>query len=111
MEVNDLVDISFAGVTAQLQVFGRIGVAIDADTRNMARNDFLDQPTTNNEMSDKKTSMFHDFPEDLQITDSMCEVQEAQAKIQSSTNAMDRQHNYKQERDKLVKQEILEKGT
>ena len=76
MDVNDLAESSFAGVTSQLQVFGRIGMARAADIINMARNGFLDRPNTNNEMSDKNTSLFHYFPEELQITDIMCAVQE-----------------------------------
>ena len=74
MAVNDLSDSSFAGVTSQLQVFGRIGMASAAAISNMARNGFLERPTTNKEMSDNKTSMFHDFPEELQITAIMCAV-------------------------------------
>ena len=62
MAVNDLADSSSAGVTAQLQVFGRIGMSSAAAIIDMARNGFLEQPTTNKEMSDKKTSLFHDFP-------------------------------------------------
>ena len=41
---------------------------------NMARYGFLDQPTTNKEMIDKKKILFHDFPEELQITSIMCVV-------------------------------------
>ena len=103
MAVNDIAESSFAGVTAQLQVFGRIGMASAADIRNMARNIFLDQPTTNMDMSDKKTSLFHDLPEELQITAIMCTVQEAPNTIQSNTDDMYRHSNSKKERDKLVK--------
>ena len=65
MAVNDLAESSFAGVTAQLQLFGLIGMASADSISNMARNGFLYRPTTNKEMSDKKTSLFHDFPEEL----------------------------------------------
>ena len=78
---------------------------------NMARNGFLDRPTTNKDMSDKKTSLFHDFPEELKITTSICAVQEAPATIQSNTDAMDRHRDSKQERGNLVKREGLEKAT
>ena len=74
MAVNDLAESSFAGVTAQLQVFGLIGIASAADIRDMTSNGLLYQPTTNKEISDKKTSLFHDFPEEFQITDIMCAV-------------------------------------
>ena len=62
-------------------------------------------------MSDKKTSLFHDFPEELQITAIMCEVREDPATRQSNTNAMEGHNNSKQVRDKLVKREGLEKAT
>ena len=75
MSVNDLADSSFGDVTSQLQVFGRIGMASPAAIINMARNGFLDLPTTNKEMSDNKTSLFHDIPDELQITAIMYAVQ------------------------------------
>ena len=62
-------------------------------------------------MSDKKTSLFHDFPEELHITATICPVQEDPATIQLNTDAMDRQCVDKQERDKLVKREGFEKAT
>ena len=76
MAMDVLAESSFAGATAQLHVFGRIGMASAAYISDMASNVFLDRPTTNKEMSDKKTSMFHDLPEELQITDIMCVLQE-----------------------------------
>ena len=75
MAVNDLAESSLAGVNAQLQIFGQIGMASAAAIINMAKNGFLDQPTTNKDTSNKKTSLFHDFPEELQITAIMCAVQ------------------------------------
>ena len=70
---------------------------------NMARNGFLDPTTTNKDMSDKKTSLFHDFPEDLQTTAIMCVVQEDPYTRQLKNNDMYRESNTKQEKDKLVK--------
>ena len=109
--VNDFSDISFAGVTSQLQLFGIIGISSTADIIDMARNGFLDQPTTNKEMSDKKTGKFHDFPEELQITAIMCALQEDPATRQSNTNAMDRQRNAKQDIYNMVNWSLLEKAT
>ena len=111
MDMNDLAKSSFVGVNAQLQVFGRIGMARNAAINDMARNGFLDRPTTNKEMSDKKKSLFHEFPEDLQITAIMYSVQEYPATIQSKTNAMDIQSNAKQKKDNMVKRKRLEKAT
>ena len=78
---------------------------------DMARNGFLDRSTTNKEISDKKTSLFHDFPEELQITDIMCALKEAPDIGQSNTNVMGIQLNSKQDRDNLEKREGLEKAT
>ena len=74
MDMNDLAESSFAGVTAQLQLFGITVMARSAAIIDMARNGLLDLPTTNKNMSDKKTSLFHDFPEELLITTIMCTV-------------------------------------
>ena len=62
MALNYLSDILFAGVTSQLQVFGRIGMASAAAISDMARNALLDRPTTNKEISDKKKILFRGFP-------------------------------------------------
>ena len=102
MPVNDLSEISFPGVTYQLQAFGQIGMASAAAIIDISRNGFLYQPNTNKEMSDKKTSLFHDLTEELQITAIMCVVQEASATRQSNNDAMERERNDKQESNKLV---------
>ena len=103
MAVNDLVESSLAGVTAQLQVFTRIGM-ISADAiSDIARNGFLDQPTTNKDMSDKKQVCFMIFQRFFQITAIMCAVQEAPVTRQSNIDAMDRYCNAKQNMYKLVK--------
>ena len=56
----------------------------------MVRNVFLEQTTTNKEISDKKKSMFHDFTEELQITAIMCAVQEDPDTRHSNTGAIDK---------------------
>ena len=61
MAVNDLAYSSFAGVTAQLQVFGQIGIANTAAISDIALNIILEQPTTKKKISSKKTSLFHGF--------------------------------------------------
>ena len=90
MAVNDLADISFAGLTDQLQVFVRIGMTSASAIIDIARNGLLYRPTKNKDTSDKKTSPFHYFPEELHITAIMCTVQEAPDTKQLNTNAMDR---------------------
>ena len=46
MAVNDLAESSFAGVTAQVQCYGRIGMHAAAAASDMSRNKFLSRPTT-----------------------------------------------------------------
>ena len=75
MSVNDLAESSFTSMTDQLQVFVEIGMASTATISDMAINGFLDQSTTNKDMSDNKTSLFHNFPEELYITSIMCAEQ------------------------------------
>ena len=61
-------------------------------------------------MSDKKTSLFHDLPEELRITAIMCVVKEDTATRKLNTNAMDIHRNTKQEMDNLARREGLEKA-
>ena len=111
MDVNDLAESSFAGVTSQLQVFGRIGMVSAATISDMARNGLLDRPTTNKKMSYKKTSLLHDLPGEVQITAIICAIQKYSDTRQSNNDAMDIQLNAKQERDNLVKLEVLYQST
>ena len=46
MAVNDLAESSFAGVTAQVQCYGRIGMHAAAAVSGMSRNGFLSRPTS-----------------------------------------------------------------
>ena len=78
-----------------------------ATIRDMDKNGLLYQPTTIKEMSDKKTSLFHDFLEELQITSIMCTVQEASYATWANTNAMYRQRNAKQEKGYYGKAERI----
>ena len=110
MSVNDLAESSFAGVTSQLQVFGLIWMSRADAISDMARSGFLGRPTTNKDISDNKTRLFHDSQEELHITAIMCALQEATATRQSNIDAMDRHRNDKQERDNTTKREVLDKA-
>ena len=89
MAVNDIAESSFSGVTSQLQVFGLIWMSRADAISDMARSGFLGRPTTNKDISDKKTRLFHDSQEELHITAIMCALQEALATRQINTDAMD----------------------
>ena len=90
MAVNDLSESSSVGVTVQLKVFGWIGMANAAAISDMARNGFLDRPTTKKEMSSSKTSLFIGLLEELQLTVIMTVVEEAPTTRQSNTDALER---------------------
>ena len=54
--VNDLAESSFGGVTAQLEVFGRVGLAHAAAVSDMQQNELLDRPTTIQDMKNNTIS-------------------------------------------------------
>ena len=82
MAVDDLSESSFAGLTAQVQVFGRIGMANTAAISNMKRNGFLGHK------GDK--GLFHNLPPELQLTAIMTAVQFAPATREINNDALDR---------------------
>ena len=52
MDVNNLAESAFGGLTAWLEVFGRIGLANATEVSNMQRNGYLKRPNMeNNEVS------------------------------------------------------------
>ena len=110
--VNDLAESLFAGVTAQVQVYGRIGVANAAAISDMARNGLMHRPTTAEEMrSTTGHGLFHGLPEKLQITAVMTAMEhQALATRESNNHAMELQRETKRMQDQLVKKEGLEKA-
>ena len=48
MDVNNLAESAFGGLTAQLEVFGRIGLANAAAASDMQRNGYLKWPNLEN---------------------------------------------------------------
>ena len=111
--VNDLAESSFAGVTAQVQVFGRIGMANAAAVSDMNRNGFLYRPVTNREMKDSTAAhgLFHGLPEELQITAMMTAMERAPATRKSNMRAVEMQRELKRRREEIAKEEVLEKAT
>ncbi|KAL7537517.1 hypothetical protein ACHAXR_007880 [Thalassiosira sp. AJA248-18] len=109
MAVNDLAESSFAGVTAQVQFFGRIGLAGVAAVSDMARNSFLSRAKPGTD--DGNTGLFHKMPEELQLTAVMCAIEYAPETRESNSNALDLQHKAKQARQELVKKAGLENAS
>ena len=81
MASNDFAENSFAGVTAQIQCFGRIGMSAAAAVSDTARNGYLfrgEMPRRINRKrkrasatvpeKEKKHGLYHGLPKELQIT-------------------------------------------
>ena len=77
MVTNDLAENSFAGVTSQVQTYGRIGMCNVADISEMSRNGWLYRITTNKELKEGNRGMFYDFTEELRLTTIMEEMEDA----------------------------------
>ena len=77
MASNDLDESSFAGVTAQVQCYGRIDRCSAAYFSDTARNIFVDRPTTKNQMEGHQQVFFHGLPDELQITLVMFAMEDA----------------------------------
>ena len=54
MATNCLAESSFWGLTTQVEVFGRVGLAHAAAVSNMQRNGFLKRPTTKKNVENKE---------------------------------------------------------
>ena len=65
---NDIAESSFAGVTSQVQTYGRIGMCNAAAISDMSINGYLSRPTTKKDLKEGNRGLFHDFPEELRLT-------------------------------------------
>ena len=109
--VNDLAESSFAGVTAQVQVYGCVGMANAAATSDIARNGFLHRPVTKKEMKKPNThGLFHNMHEELLITAVITAMQAAPATGETNSRAVERQRKIRRQREEALKEAILLKG-
>ena len=79
MASNDLAESSFAGLTAQIQCYGRIGMCNAAAVSDTSRNGFLSRATTKKEINEQKKGLYHTLPQELQITLGMVCMEDATA--------------------------------
>ncbi len=89
MAVNDLAESSFAGVTVMLQCYGRIGLNNAAAVSDMTRNNLMSRGTTNEQNGNH--GMFHQLPEQLQITVIMYAMNFAPGTRASNNEGLDQQ--------------------
>ena len=107
MAVNDLAESSFAGVTAQVQCYGRIGMHAAAAVSDMQRNDFLSRPTSKKSISNNERGLFQCLPEELKITAVMVAMEDAPATRKSNVASVEAQRAMKAQKEELKKQKEL----
>ena len=95
MAVNDLAESSFAGVTAQVQCYGRIGMHAAAGVSDIQRNGFLARPTTKTAIAKNDRGMFQGLPEELRITAVMVAMEDAPATRKSNVASVEAQREMK----------------
>jgi hypothetical protein len=107
MATNDLAESSFAGVTAQVQVYGRIGMCNAAAVSDVARNGFLHRPTTKKEIEKGKRGLYHDLPEELRLTLLIVSMEDAPETRQSNNEGLEKQRECRREKEEVAKQKGL----
>ena len=107
MAVNDLAESAFGGLTAQLEVFGRIGLANAAAVSDMQWNGYLKRPNLEN----NEVSLYFGLPKELWITVTMTAVKLSPSVRNSKNNKQTCFKEKKRERDKMVMQEGNDKMT
>ena len=88
MVTNDLAESSFAGVTTQVQTYGRIDMCSAAAVSDMARNGFFARPTTKKSIDNDKRGIFFTLPEELQLTVVMVVMEDAPYTRDSNNEAL-----------------------
>ena len=96
MVTNDLAESSFAGVTSQVQTYGRIGMFNAAAISGMYRNWYLSRPTTKNDLKEGNWDMFHDLSEELRLTAVMAAMEDATVTHQANNQSIDFQREIRQ---------------
>ena len=111
MATNDHAESSFAGVTAQIQTYGRIGMHGAAAVSDMQRNKFLSGPTTKKGIAKNERGLFHELPEELRLTGTIMAMEDAPKTREHNSNAIDAQRKMRDEREEIKKQKGLENAS
>ena len=102
--INDLAERPFAGITPQVQCYGRIGMHSATAVGDMFRNDFLTRSITKNEISNEQRGLFHELQEELRITAGMVAMEGALGRKQSNNKSFALQREIEQKKEELRKQ-------
>ena len=111
MATNDHAESSFAGVTSQVQYYGRIGMHNAAAASDTARNGFLQRPLTKKEHESGERGLFHELPEELRVTLLIMAMEDAPATRQSNAESLEVQRKMKEEKEEIAKLNQNEKAT
>ena len=111
MVTNDLAESSFAGVTAQVQTYGRIDMCSAATVSDMARNGFFARPTTKKNIGNDKRGVFFTLPEELRLTAVMVAMEDAPYTRDSNNVTLALQRKRKREKEQHVAEKGLEKAS
>ena len=98
MVTNDLAESSFAGVTYQVQTYGRIGMCNTASISDISRNEYLSCPITKKDLKEGNRGLFHDLPEDLQLNDVMAAMEDAPVTHKANNQSLELQCEIRQEK-------------
>ena len=104
MAYNNLADISFVVVTAQVQCCGRIDMCSESAVSDTARNGFLGCPTTKKQMESHQQGLFHELPDELYITLVMVAIEDAPENRQSNNNDLNWQLTMQQTKAELTRE-------
>ena len=105
--ILDLAKSSFAGLTAQIQCYGRIGMC-NAAASDTSRNGLLSCPTTRKEINKQKRDLYHTIVQELHITLGMVCMEDSTAVRNRNDDLLERQRKVCQEKDDLVETEELD---
>ena len=98
MVTNDLTESSFAGVTSQVQTYGRIGMCNDADISDMYRNGYFSCPTTKKDLKEVNNGTFQDFPEELWLTAIMAAMEDTPVTNHANNQSLEIQRERREEK-------------
>ena len=119
MASNDLAESSFAGVTAQVQCYGRIGMCAAAAVSDCDRNGFLHRGTLAKQIKrksnssrkrkhEKKRGLYHNLPKELQITLLMVCMEDAPQTRASNNADLNRSREWREQKEALAKEKGME---
>ena len=119
MASNDLAESSFAGVTAQVQCYGRVGMSAAAAVSDVSRNGFLHRgvikkeikrPTTRKKTKakERKRGLYHGLPKELQITLFMMCMEDAPKTRKSNNNDLNRARQWRAQKEEMAKEKGLQ---